>query len=295
MKTIKIGLGFLFLFLLGGASLSAQEYGMEFANDGLNPHSLRRVHESDIMFRKRLTYRMDLRQKQNKPFFAVNREITKLIVEAAKVGIIRPYQNDSLTTRMSQEEFLENLTIEDAGGGLSEEELALGFGEDDLGGGWGGDDAWGGEEGGGDGAVEESSNEYFPNQLYIIEFQEDLLFDRKRSRMIHDIQSITLKVPAAFNPAGFEKPLATFSYKELVNNLFKENPDAIWYNHQNNRAHLNLEYAFDLRLFAARIIKFDNPNNNLIVDIYGAERAGAIAELKYQYYLVEYENNLWEN
>ena len=266
---------------------------MEFANDGFNPNSLRPVHESDIMFRKRLTYRMDLRQKQNKPFFATQREITKLVIDAARVGIIRPYKNDSLTTRMSQEEFLENLKMEDAGGGLSEEELALGFGEDDLGGGgWGEDDAWG--EGGEDEA-EESANEYMPNQIYILEFVEDLIFDRKRSRLIHDIQSITLKLPAEYNAAGFEIPIATFSYKELVQNLFRDNPEAIWYNAANNKYHLNLEHAFDLRLFAAKIVKFDNPDDNYIIDIYGGERAGLIAQLKYQYSLVEYENNLWEN
>ncbi|MEM6298719.1 MAG: gliding motility protein GldN [Bacteroidota bacterium] len=292
-KIAQLAWAGLFL-LLGFNTASAQEYGMEFADGGYNPNSLRPIHESDIMFRKRLTYRMDLRQKQNKPFFAKDLEITKLIIEAAKVGIIRPYQNDSLTTRMSQEEFLENLQMEDASGGLSEEELALGFGEDDLGGGWGDDGGdWGG--GGGDDAVEESSNEYFPNQLYFLQFTEDLIFDRKRSKMYHDIQSITLFIPAAYNPAGFEKPLATFSYKELVQNLFQDNPDAVWYNANNNRGHLNLEYAFDLRLFAARITKFDNPNDNYIVDIYGMERQGAIAELEYQYKLVEYENNLWEN
>ncbi|MGF1533196.1 MAG: gliding motility protein GldN [Bernardetiaceae bacterium] len=291
MKIAKIGLSLLAFWLIGIFGLQAQEYGMEFASDGYNPFSVRKIHEADIMYRKRLTYRMDLRQKQNKPFFANNREITKLIIDAAKVGIIRPYQNDSLTSRMSQEEFLENLAIDDASGGLSEEELALGFGEDDLGGGFGDDDGFGDSSGGG----MESANEYFPNQLYILEFTEDLIFDRKRSRMIHDIQSVTLKIPAAYNAAGFEKPLATFSYKDLVLNLFRDNPDAMWYNAQNNRAHLNFEYAFDLRLFAARIVKFDNPNNNMIVDIYGAERPGAIAELQYQYYLVEYENNLWEN
>lgn len=288
MLKLKVLLSALFMFLIG-LSVQAQEYG-EFANDGYNANSVRPVHKSNIMFKKTLWLRMSLKEKMNKPFFAKNREITKLLIDAAKVGIIRPFMNDSLTLRMPQEQFLENLKIPTEDAGLSEEELALGFGEEEED--WGSDGDWGDGDGG---VVDDGADEFFAQQLYILEIKEDLIFDKKRSRMLHDIQAITIKIPAEMNPAGIEKTLATFSYKELVNILFRDNPVAIWYNAKNERYHLNLEHAFDLRLFDAHIIKYDNPDDEFIIDIYGDGKPSVINSMKYQYYLIEYESNLWEN
>src|SRR4051812_20522944 len=45
--------------------------------EGFNKYSLRPIHESDIMYRKTILRAMDLREKQNKPMFSKNREITK--------------------------------------------------------------------------------------------------------------------------------------------------------------------------------------------------------------------------
>ena len=106
MSKMKALLGGL-LMLMVAFSAQAQEYG-EFVNSGYNPNSVRPVHESNIMFKKTLWLRMSLKEKINRPFFASQMEITKLIIEAAKVGIIRPYMNDSLKTRMPQEQFLES-------------------------------------------------------------------------------------------------------------------------------------------------------------------------------------------
>ena len=286
MLKLRIFLSVVCLFLIGFSS-QAQEYG-EFANDGYNSNSVRPVHESDLMFKKTLWLRMSLKEKMNQPFFAKDLEITKLLIDAAKVGIIRPFMNDSMTTRMPQEDFLTLLKIPSEGEEMTPDQFAI-FGEIE-------DDPWDTvEEWEGNDPVEFASDEYFANQLYILEFKEDLIFDKKRSRMLHDIQSVTIKIPAELNPAGIEKTLATFSYKELVNILFKDNPNAVWYNAKNERSHLNLEDAFDLRLFDAHIIKYDNPNDEYIVDIYGEGKASVLNSMNYQYNLVEYESNLWEN
>lgn len=287
MLKLKILFLTLSLFIVG-LSTQAQEYG-EFANDGYNSNSVRPVHESDIMFKKTLWLRMSLNEKINKPFFAKNLEITKLLIDAAKVGIIRPFMNDSMTSRMPQEEFLSLLKIPNQGDVLSPEEIEIfgNGGDDEL---WGEDDPWGQEQ-----EIDFGNDEYFAHQLYILEFKEDLIFDKKRSRMIHNIQSVTIKIPAELNPTGIEKTLATFSYKELVTILFRDNPNAVWYNAKNERYHLNLEDAFDLRLFDAHIIKYDNPNDDYIVDIYGDGKVSILNSMTYQYDLVEYESHLWEN
>lgn len=284
-------------------SANAQEFGMEYAQDGYNHNSIRPLHESHIMYKKTLWFRMSMKEKQNLPFFASQNEITKVIIDAVKLGIIRPYANDSLRTRMSQETFLENLTVKVDNVELTEEEIAMGFTSEDIGGFGGGADDWGsggdwGGDGGGGGAAETVSNEYFVKDLYLLEIKEDLLFDNKHSRMKHDIQAITIIIPAELNVAGggIENALASFSYKELVQNLFRDNSQAIWYNERNNRHHRNLEEAFDLRLFNARVIKYDNAKNNLIIDLYeDDQRSALIAAQQYEHQLVEYESNLWEN
>ena len=96
--------------------------------NGYNPNSVLPIHTNDIMYEKRVWRRMDLTEKQNLPFFAYNNEITKIIIQAVKAGLLPVYSNDSLTTRMTKEEFLEKLKIPDyGGGGLTEEEKTNGI------------------------------------------------------------------------------------------------------------------------------------------------------------------------
>jgi gliding motility associated protien GldN len=273
--------------------------GSSFAQErdefGYNPNSLRPIHNDDQLFKKTLWFRIDLKEKQNKPFFAKNMEITKVIIDAVKAGILRPYNSDSLQTRMSFDQFTENLTIPGQDAGLSEEEKAMGFGEQDDG--WGDDPFGGGGDAGGGGGGEKAAanNEYFAKDFTNLEMREDLIFDKKRSRMYHDIQAITIILPADKNPTGVEKPIASFSYKELVENVFRDNPNAIWYNNQNPREHRSLEEAFELRLFAAHIVKYASSTDDYIEDIYGSGKTFIVTSMQYEHGLVEYESDFWEN
>src|SRR5690554_1983518 len=177
-------LSFVFAFLtLGIVGMTPGSYAQEVASTGYNPHSLYPVHESHIMFKKTLWRRVDLKEKQNRPFFAFNNEITKIIIEGVKAGVLPIYANDSLTTRMTKEQFLENLKLPETGGGLTEEEKALGFTDQDSG--WGDDSGWGTDDSStasADAAVEEELfNEFLPNEISILEIKEDMIFDKKRS------------------------------------------------------------------------------------------------------------------
>ncbi len=80
-------------------------------SNGYNPLSLRQVHESYLMWKKTLWRRVDLKEKQNKPFFARNREISKIIIEAVERGVLIPYNSDSVNDSnvMAREEFIENI------------------------------------------------------------------------------------------------------------------------------------------------------------------------------------------
>lgn len=294
-------LAFLFLGVMGFAT------AQELDENSYNFNSVRPIRRADIMFQRSIWREMDLREKINEPFFAKDNQISKLIIDAVKAGVLRPFQNDSLTTRMSLQEFLDNLKVPgtapggeggDFGGG---DEFGgggdWGGGGGDWGGGGGGD--WGGG-GGGDEKKEEkkeaANDEFFPKQIYLIRIKEDLIYDKKRSRIYHDIQSIQLVISGEQYPTGLDKTLATFSYKELVDNVFKDNPAAMWYNSQNMGELRNLQDAFDLRLLNARIFKYSNPRDELIVDIYSGNEEIALGKsMEYEHRLVEYESNTWSN
>jgi gliding motility associated protien GldN len=263
---------------LGIASTaSAQEMA-----SGFNPNSVHPVHESNILWQKTLWRRMDLNEKQNMPFFAKNNEITKIIIEAVELGLIHPYTSDSLTTQMTKEQFMENLELPNQGGF---EEEATGFET----GGWG-------EEGETEEKPEEPKTLYFlPTDVTVLELKEDMLFDRKRSRVYFDIQSITLVIPGTKFETGLQRQVGSFRYKDLVQ-LFKSQPkEAIWYNPYNAAQHRNLADAFELRLFHARLIKLENPDDEYLVEQYSQSRkAGINASQRAEYELIEKESELWE-
>lgn len=315
-----------FLFVLGWCLLTGYSVlGQgEISEKNYNDNSVRPIRRADIMYKNTVWLKMDLREKQNEPFFAAENQVTKVIIKAVKDGVLRPYLNDSLNHRMQMSQFKENLklpggdeSIDDGfddggwgGGGGGGDDWGGGGGGGDWGGGgggggWGGegDGGWGGgSEGGADAggggapaATAAGADEFFPQQISTLRIREDLLFDRKRSRMYHDIQAITLIIPGEFYPAGIDKELATFSYKELVENVFMDNPNAIWYNPENMTEHRNLADAFDLRLFSARIIKFSNPRDNYIADIYSDMKMSLGKSQEYEYGLLEYESNLWSH
>jgi len=308
MKYIKksmlcsIALGALILF---PRSLYAQE------SDGYNPNSIRPVHETDQLYKTRVWRRMDLKEKQNKPFFSTNREITKVIINSVLNGTLYPYTSDSLNQRMSKEQFIENMSIPSDGPALSEDEIAMGFGQEETqeessdawGGGWGDSSEGQGAEGTPGGGPSENStssaatnNLFFATDVSILEIMEDIIFDKSRGRQYYNIQAVTLVIPPEMFPTtGLQKPVATFKYIDLVR-VFEENPElAVWVNPSNDAKHLNLKHAFDLRLFSAPIVKYSNPDDQYIIDMSGGDRREALLEsLNYEYQLLEREHELWE-
>lgn len=281
----------LLALIVGSNQVVAQEYN----DGGYNPNSVRPIHRDDILIQKRVWRSMELNEKQNVPFMAINREITKHIIEAAKAGVIPIYTNDSLTTRMTKEEFLENLI-----------NPALAATLEDDGGGWGdsGGDGWGdtGDAGWGDEADSNEPEEvidvnFSPRQVATIEIMEDMIFDKKRSRLYWDILSLKLVIPGKEFVTGVQRTVGVFKYQDLYN-LFKSMPDeAIWFNPQNSAQHRNLTEAFDLRLFAARIVKIANPSDNYLIDediTGGNPKKTIVYSLQKEYELMEMEHELWE-
>lgn len=268
----------------------------EKTNDGKNPLSLRPIHESNIMYKVTLWRRIDLKEKQNQPLFARTSEITKHLIEGVRAGVLDAYANDSLTTKLTLEQFNQRMIMQLAGGGLSEEEKAAGFtaGEDD---GWGG----GGSDDGANKtaapaaqtASVSSGVEFFPQQLTVLQIREDFIFDKQRSRQYYDIQTLTIMIPADQNQEGLEKELASFKYKDLER-YFRSCNKCIWYNAANVAQHKNLADAFELRLFHGKIIKRSNAADAYLEDIYKTPKQGMLKAQQLEYELMEFEHNLWE-
>jgi gliding motility associated protien GldN len=284
-----------FAVLAAGLTLSGAASAQEQATTASSNGSYRPIPNSDIMFRKTIWRAVDLREKQNKPMFSEGKEISRVIIEAVKRGELVAYRNDSLTTTFTGNEVTANMSYAESNAGLSDEERAAGFSDDT------GDD-WGAapKKKGAKAAAPKKpaaapSYAYRYKDLYQMELKEDMIFDKKRSRMYHDIKTITLLVPSTLsaNSSGIEKPIGTFKYSDLVK-VFRNNPDkAIWFNSQNDAQHKNLADAFELWLFNSYIVKVSNPNDSRLDEIYGGQQQGILASQQAASDLIEYEYNLW--
>ncbi len=286
-------------------SLAFQSFAQEKPLPG-NQNSVRPIDESSIHYKARLWRRMDLNEKINQPFFSVNNEISKFILEWVKAGVLTPYTNDSLITKLTADQFQENLKMEEQSedAALSDAEKAAGFGaEGATPKATATDDGWGGGTKSTAAPAKDAFDAkpagvavsyYFPKELSILEIREDAVIDRRRSRLYFDIQSITLIIPASKTKAGFDKAIASFRYKDLYK-LFRSNPNCIWYNSENEMQHKNMADAFDLRMFQARIIKKGNVENKFLTDLYGGEKEGLMMSQLLEYKLLEMEHDLWEN
>ena len=340
------------------AAASTTVMAQERDNRKANSMSVRPIDDSDIMMKKTLWRRIDLKETQNTSMFSKNNEITKYLIDAVKAGLLDAYvANDSTNKKIDPAKFHEQLLVPNQDGGLSKEEIDAGFGKPAAGGkddGWGtakkqddpkaaakkpADDGWGtpapkaaakpADDGWGTPAKKTaatgkkgkkgaktatppvvaevkkdtvakptgptfSGDERFAKEFSILEVKEDWIFDKKRSRLYYDIQTVTMLLPSDKNTAGFEVPVATFKYKDL-DKLFRSDPKKfIWYNPQNQAQHKNLADAFDLRLFYGRITKVANPEDKELVGLYGSEREGLLKSYQTEYELMELEHGLWE-
>ena len=316
--------------LLAALSGRAQEQATSTVSTG----AIREIPPSDQMFRKTIWRAIDLREKQNRPMFSDGHEISRIIIDAVKRGELQAYKNDSVASTYSSKEMLGNMSyaIEapisvDADGGdwgstpgakPAKKAAAA-------------DDGWGAPVAAAPSASKRvpkkdangrivkdkrgrtvyttvptvaaappppppaTTAEYRPKDIYQMELTEEMIFDKKRSRMYHQIKTVSLKLPSTLkdNVSGLEKNIATFKYSDLVK-VFRNNPQmAIWFNAQNDAQHKNLADAFELWLFNSYITKVSNPTGDDLASQYGSEREGLLAAQQTAADLVEYEYSLW--
>jgi gliding motility associated protien GldN len=274
-----------------------------------NPNSLNPIPRYEQLYKVKVWREIRLDEKQNKGYFARSNEITKLIMDAVNSGELADiYANDSLTTKLAKEDMTKKLLISEgtkpdpwlpdndyyADDAVDFNGVYYKAKRDNRGKNPGASaDDWARDTSIGAG------NYARPFQLASLRIVEDVIFDKRRSRLYYDIQSITIVWPGdKDNPLGGDLDIATFKYKDLVQ-VFRNHPnDAIWFNRYNTAENKNYEEAFLLRLFHGVIHKVENPDNETIYDVYSANNrpyketvwAREWEEMK----MMEREHNLWE-
>jgi hypothetical protein len=100
------------LFACAGTAGWAQDQPQDLEVQ-YNPNSLNPIPVYEQLYKVRVWRNVDLREKQNKGFFARNGELSKLVVDAVKSGELTDvYQTDSLVSKVSKEDFLGRLTAQ---------------------------------------------------------------------------------------------------------------------------------------------------------------------------------------
>ncbi|MEO9483278.1 MAG: gliding motility protein GldN [Ekhidna sp.] len=267
-----------------------------YAQEELAPLVKPEVDETQVMFKKTVWRRMDMGEKQNRPFFSLNGEISRLLIEAVDEGLLTPYRSDSCINFMPDIIFVSNISVERdqnpfVGGGFNS----------------GGFDSFGDDSSTDEVAEDgdQARQEAIPEDLFsVLYIREDVIFDRNRSRMYNYIRSLSIALPrdagSLYNEAGFERVVAHFRYDDVIELFRGPYADrAKYYNANNSGKHMNMSDAFELRLFNAPIIKISNPQDLDIRQLYADQAAidpmsVIVIQQKYEYDLMEYESELWE-
>lgn len=133
-----------------------------------------------------------------------------------------------------------------------------------------------------------------------IQVVEDVIFDKRRSRLYYDIQGFIILDPTTGNPN------ALVSYKDFSNLVEKLSHDkevrvrntVKWKNRYNPSQDMSFTDAFKLRLFHGIINKVENPDDRSILEVYTlngrAYGESVFARWEEEMKMMEKEHNLWE-
>lgn len=274
-----------------------------------NPNSLNPIPRYEQLYKLRVWRIIELKEKQNKGFFASGGEITKLLMDAVKSGEIPAvYKNDSLSesSKLTKDEFLANL-VSQQGQTFPAWDPASTYFQGDI-------VSFNGKnyelqinQDTGTNPSQSPNQEwavttqgqgltYLPREIDVLNLMEDVIFDKRRSRLYYDIQAIEMQA-FDINTSTY-KSLGWFKYKD-IEKVFRNYPEkAIWFNRQNTAENKNFADAFLLRLFKGSIYKIENPDDETIADTYrnnGRPYYESVWAREWaEMMLMEKEHNLWE-
>lgn len=271
----------------------------------INPNSLLSIPRYEQLYKVKVWRTIDLREKQNKGFFAKGNEITDFILKAVASGELTDiYATDSTIRKKSKEDFYKDMVSQQGAtfpawdptkdfytgdivtlNGKNYEAIVDSKGKNPA----ASANEWQATQQG-------KATLYLPSEIFKLRLVEDVIFDKRRSRLYYDM--LAMEFLAFDQNTGTYKSLGWFKYKDLEKLFRKNTKSAVWFNRYNTAENKNYADAFLLRLFKGSIDKVENPDDETIVDTYTANGrpykeaiwAAEWEEMK----MMEKEHNLWE-
>lgn len=223
-------------FLSVGLTLTLPSYARtDHLSESYSPHATRPIASAYVLYARKVWREIYLNEKQNGPAFVRGREISKIIIDGAKNGLLIPYTDDTLEVVMPKAEFLKKLAI-------SGQTIA----------------------------TQKTIHEFLPQQISTLRFVEHVIFNKITARQEYDIEAIQLIVPGRNNPPTYlDHTIATFKYKNVIDYFNKLPFEMVrWYNPANTAENLTWIDAFALRLFGTRIIKVGTLDDSTVDELY---------------------------
>ena len=274
-----------------------------------NPLSIEPIDYYEQLYKFRVDRVIDLNERQNAGFKSRQSDIARFLVEAIKSGKLNVY-GDSLTRGLVQSvsttlisnqavmspawdakqayQTTENVSVN----GVNYSSL-----RNDNTGHSPSDAAWWEKS-------TEQTEFVGADQIQGLKLVEDVIFDKRRSRMFYDIQAIGLLA----QPQG-DAELQTRGYV-LYKDFFKlvesyahsknlaERDMVMWRNRYNPAENKTFTDAFKIRMFHGVIEKVENPDDRSIVEIFRSNNRtfteAIYARWEEEMKMMEKEHNLWE-
>lgn len=238
------------------------------------------LREADVMWAKRITRMIDVREKQNQCMQWPKNPLSLVLYNAVKEGKLIPYKDDSLNAVMTIEDFLL------LGSDTDYVETPIDPDDPTL------------------TRLDTVVTPFRPeDKIKKYRVLEDWIFDKKESRMYVRI----IAIAPQFSPkvAGIElgeQDLCVLKYHRSPEDADRNDLREIMvsmevFNRQNDAARVTFDDFFEQRLFSSYITKEANQYDNRIKDFeeFRDNKVAALLEAeRIKYMLFETEHDLWE-
>ncbi|MFN8889068.1 MAG: hypothetical protein ACK5WF_16530 [Cyclobacteriaceae bacterium] len=272
----------------------------------VNPNSVEKIPFYEQLYRFRVWRNVNLLEKQNAGFKSAKSDIGAFLIKAIRNGSLIAYDGDSVKAAKTPDEVLvlnaavASPAFEATKNYVASEEVSYKgqnyvSSRNDNTGHLPTDTQW----------WELSGNQteiLQPAQIKELQIVEDVIFDKRRSRLYYDILyvGIIVEKDGNYNPKGY------VYYKDLVNLIEKaahskdldERDKVQWRNRYNPSENKSFVDAFKLRLFHGVIEKVENPDDRTIQQVYEMNGRtigeSVFARWEEDMKMMEKEHNLWE-
>lgn len=273
----------------------------------INPNSTEKIPFYEQLYRFRIWRTIDLKEKQNAGFKSAQSDIANFLISSIQNGSLIAYDDSVKNVKAPSEILVSNQAVAepsyDQKKSYFTNETANYNGKNyqstrnDNVGHLPSDNQWW--------ELTSSQTEtYQPSQIVALTLIEDMIFDKRRSRLYYDIQYIGILAQKSgstdINPIAFifYKDFYKLVEKALHSKNLDDRDRVQWRNRYNPSENKSFTDAFKLRLFHGIIDKVENPDDRSIQQIYEANgRAyseSVFARWEEEMRLMEKEHNLWE-